>query len=245
MTEIEYELSHHGVKGMKWGVRRFQNKDGSLTDVGKRRLAKSIAKQANDTSYDGRKKLSDGLYEDLSANYKTQMGSHVANIKSKKKIYDSLDKPENDYWDSGAAAKDSAKAYRQTLDHFKKHDPAYLKEIVAKNGGDTSNLDMYHDFRKTYEGFEDHAWQQGQKKFYKDRGINPKAIDKAYDDYKKACVDAANDIVGHYGDTRVSKMYAYDTNNTVRQIVADTLMYKDFKEFDGGVRVSTAPKNTR
>lgn len=31
-------LVHYGVKGMKWGVRRFQNKDGSLTDAGKRRL---------------------------------------------------------------------------------------------------------------------------------------------------------------------------------------------------------------
>ena len=30
-------LTHWGVKGMKWGVRRYQNKDGSLTDAGKRR----------------------------------------------------------------------------------------------------------------------------------------------------------------------------------------------------------------
>lgn len=33
----KYELYHHGVKGMKWGVRRYQNKDGSLTDRGKKR----------------------------------------------------------------------------------------------------------------------------------------------------------------------------------------------------------------
>ena len=30
-------LMHHGIKGMKWGVRRYQNEDGSLTEAGKRR----------------------------------------------------------------------------------------------------------------------------------------------------------------------------------------------------------------
>lgn len=33
------ELYHWGVKGMKWGVRRYQNKDGTLTNAGKKRYA--------------------------------------------------------------------------------------------------------------------------------------------------------------------------------------------------------------
>lgn len=51
-------LSHHGIPGMRWGVRRYQNKDGSLTQNGKRRrnkyrdtskkLIKAASKRLND-----------------------------------------------------------------------------------------------------------------------------------------------------------------------------------------------------
>lgn len=39
------ELYHYGVKGQKWGVRRYQNKDGSLTPAGKKRVLKEEYKK--------------------------------------------------------------------------------------------------------------------------------------------------------------------------------------------------------
>ena len=35
-------IAHHGIKGQKWGVRRFQNPDGSLTPEGEKRYQKDI-----------------------------------------------------------------------------------------------------------------------------------------------------------------------------------------------------------
>lgn len=41
-------LQHHGIKGQKWGVRRFQNTDGSLTAEGKKRYSVNDYQQAID-----------------------------------------------------------------------------------------------------------------------------------------------------------------------------------------------------
>lgn len=36
---LDEVLRHHGIKGMRWGIRRFQNRDGTLTDAGKDRYS--------------------------------------------------------------------------------------------------------------------------------------------------------------------------------------------------------------
>lgn len=53
----EQELQHWGIKGMKWGIRRFQNRDGTLTSAGKKRYGDG---DSDDKAEDGSSKGAGG-----------------------------------------------------------------------------------------------------------------------------------------------------------------------------------------
>ena len=58
------ELYHHGVKGQRWGYRRFQNKDGSLTKYGVERLKEAGNAYEKQNTSRGKNKITNTMVSD-------------------------------------------------------------------------------------------------------------------------------------------------------------------------------------
>ena len=74
------ELYHFGIKGMKWGVRRYQNKDGSLTPAGKKRAERDMSDLSNNKKKQYSPNSSKWVKEDLERTKRlTDASSHMTN----------------------------------------------------------------------------------------------------------------------------------------------------------------------
>lgn len=72
------ELYHHGIKGQKWGIRRWQNEDGTLTEAGRRKYLKMLDSETLNRKWDKYQETSKklrSLQEDHNKKLKTPSAS--------------------------------------------------------------------------------------------------------------------------------------------------------------------------
>ena len=79
------ELFHHGVKGQKWGVRRFQNEDGTLTEEGKKRYNQNGSAEDSAKTTD---EENDKKYSDMSDKEKDEFISKLKKENERNKVVD-------------------------------------------------------------------------------------------------------------------------------------------------------------
>ena len=122
----ESDLAHHGIKGQKWGVRRFQDDDGSLTAAGKERYRSGT---------EG-KQLSRAEKRSIRKEYRKSQRERNKELNAINEKYDKK-KAENAFgFDSGSAS-----------DRLKKHLKNEYERSQAINKWDQKNLDARRQLR--------------------------------------------------------------------------------------------------
>lgn len=170
-----YYLTHHGIKGQKWGVRRFENYDGTLTPAGKERYGSMSV-----------------YYDDRGVSVKdTKTGNRVV-IKGDSNTWEEMqqiytERGLKDYYkDATEALKsigvDTRISYSDFLDELRDNDE--LMEEAASYIEE--NMEMYlSELVGGYAKNSNSSSENKESKQSKPKYTQEEAINKAYDDLEK------------------------------------------------------------
>lgn len=171
-------LRHHGVKGQRWGVRRYTNPDGTLTDAGKKHAAKDLQKKLNKEEKKAAQFYAKAVaqqYASVYANQRYEKAMRKDNMKAAQKWLDR-----------------TMSSNKRVEDLNSKHLAAVAKQSkLMKQVMDDPNFVAYYKTGWTSPGSykDNRAYKkQNGKPFYRETNFTPNEIR-----YDKTQVRAATD----------------------------------------------------
>ncbi len=206
-TSNDFRLYHHGVRGQKWGVRRYQNADGSLTAAGRKRLAKDVNKLAKKH---GRysQEVQDRVNKDLTDEQRARVRE------ASNRFSEELNSSREDHKKTSKLnAAIAAETDRLVADEMKRNPSAYKSE---------------RDYRKLSDAFrdlaEDNVFEKNPELFEED--IDRET--KAYDKYEKKLREIGKSILKEYSDKPVNIPNSYKSDAT--DLIAFALGRIDYQQ---------------
>lgn len=226
-------LAHHGIKGMKWGRRRFQNNDGSLTPAGKKRYittaqavrnANNAAKEARKASLAESRATDSGIGSFRRASNKAAAAGNDAyrNSIAKDKAYNkqlradrkkTLEKEYGELEDQmtygkNANAKKNAALEKRMAEIDKELNPKSKKKALEKEYGE---LEDQMTYGKNANAKKNAALEKRMAEI--DKELNSDAERKGLSDKQKKALKVGAAVAG----TALAAYGAYKVNQFVRE----------------------------
>ena len=217
MIDLDYrytdEIYHHGIKGQKWGVRRFQNKDGSLTSAGKERY------YVDNDSSTAITKNSDGSYTVPTGFKFNRVGQQTLDVNKSGVLYVSY-------------GKEDAARYVKSLG------PTLISRLMGGNGQAVQHIEAKKPLRmaseaEVYKGFAEVA---AKNKKILDR-VNDDDISRAIVGYGKDWSTKVTKADAEYAVNNPNSFAAKRMGQAVSFWMGDSryaaeasILYKHFKD---------------